>query len=275
VKAAAGELVSGSLSARGWRADPRCDRVASPAWRGPARGGKGVRGHGCAIPTEPCESAPERPAALVARLVLTRVLSPRSCRRRGGRRGGGAPEAAAPRGRAPAVAAGSSGAPAVAATASISRWPSSRARRARPATAPAGLWARPIPAAASRPAFPVPRLRGGGGGCLGAQRTSCRAVLLLRTSPGPPGLPRLPQRLRRRRRPGIARAPYGSALPSLLLLLGWSRGGLGGRRPTFPSPSLGPFRLCLPRRENTGEGLLLSWLLLCPEPGRGGVALRN
>lgn len=190
----------------------------------------------------------------MVRRMLTHVLSPRSCRRRGGRRGGGAPEATAPRRRAPAAATRSSGAPAVAATASISsRWPSRRARRARPAAAPAGLWARPVPAAAPRPALPVPGLRGGGGGYREEQRTPCRAVLLLRTSPGPPGLPRLPQRLRRLRRPGTARAPYGSALPNLLRRLGWSRGGLGGRRPSSQFPLLGLPRLCHLSRGDTGK----------------------
>lgn len=49
-----GERGSGIPSASCWRAVPWGDRVASPpALRGPARGGKGVRGHSCTMSMEP------------------------------------------------------------------------------------------------------------------------------------------------------------------------------------------------------------------------------
>ncbi|XP_049470112.1 translation initiation factor IF-2-like [Panthera uncia] len=143
-----------------------------------------------------------RAAGRAGPAALTRLLSPRSCRRRGGRRGGGTAAAGAPRRRAPAAAARGPRASKAPAPPRAPSRPASPARRARPAAAPAGLRARPVPAASPRPAFPVPGLRGGGGRRGGAPRTPRRAVLLLGPRARPPRFPRLAQRLRRRRRPG-------------------------------------------------------------------------
>lgn len=111
--------------------------------------------------------------------------------------------------------------------------PARQAGGARPAVAPAGLRARPVPAAAPRPALPVRRLRGGGGRRRRAPWTVSRAVLLLRQRARPPRIPRLAQRLRRRRRPGTALATSGSAWRSVRAprvgVKGGLRGGLGWR----------------------------------------------
>lgn len=178
----------------------------SPRWRkcpalDPVRGGRPEGG---------------RAAGRAGPAALTRLLSPRSCRRRGGRRGGGTAAAGAPRRRAPAAAARGPRASKAPAPPRAPSRPASPARRARPAAAPAGLRARPVPAASPRPAFPVPGLRGGGGRRGGAPRTPRRAVLLLGPRARPPRFPRLAQRLRRRRRPGTDRAPCGSARLSVM-----------------------------------------------------------
>lgn len=171
--------------------------------------------------------------------------SPRSCRRRGDRRGSGAPAAGAPGGRAPAAPARRPRAP----QAPAARAPQPRAGLgARPATAPAGLRARPCTCScaatcASCPAASRVEEAGAGGRhgqsavlhSLACSATPAPCVSLSACScTGSPGYSRCPPQVC----PASVRAP------------GWgvrrSRGGLGWQWAVCsamagaPQPSRGP-----------------------------------
>lgn len=65
-------------------------------------------------------------------------------------------------------------------------------------------------------------------------------------------------------------------LPCPILCVAWGGPAEGWAGEDLPPHSFTwPCRLCFLSRGDIKGGLSLSWLLLCVEPGRGGVALRN
>lgn len=178
--------------------------------------------------------------------------------------------AGASRRRAPAATARRCGAPTAAASPRAPRSPARAAWRTRPAAAPAGLRARPVPAAAPRPALLVPRLRGGGDGRSRAQRTPRGAVLLLGPRDRPPRLPRLTQRLWRRRRPGTARVPLRVCYDAW----GGPRGGQGwGTSATNPASRRARENVLFPHLPHSHVHLHLpDGLYVMKGAGRGRLA---